>query len=727
MKDSDLSTTAARDAARIVWFKRYPAKQTLIAFLLALLATTAFSIDPAPVSSNAVLAIDPKATGALYVCYEVLLSFAGHTDAVMLLALACLLTLPFRYVFFGRGDAWRPSVVLPSLFFAVCMVFGRSYDLTDSAEIVLGDKARIICAWIGGVGWMLLAVVAFYLAFECLDWLSSRRIPFSEAHFGRVWRVAHAALSVHPFAGPFLVLMIAWAPTLIASLPGLFMGDTGAQIRQWFNYPNGTSDYLRLLNPNVLLNGHHPVVHTAIIGSCVQLGLSLFNSANAGLAIYTCTQFVITAACMAYSISSLRKLGVSLPVRGVILLFFVFMPMFSNYAALLTKDVLFADAFLVLLVQTVKLVACGLPHRYANAERAGDPRPVLFARHDWLLLALGAMGSTFLRNGGLVFPLAACVIAAAFCAWDAHVVHRAAKQTGAAPSGAIPRFRWVGVLAVLALCLASNMYFTKVFMPAHDITPGSKREILSIPFQQTARFVQKHDGLNSGVNPTVKEDGTIVEAPCDGLVTDEERAVIDRVLKYDNLGRRYNPNKSDAVKNCFNECASQEDIKAYFEVWAQMFKKDPECYISALINNYYGYFYPSARDAWVYSTARSAEIMARPDNLKYFDFHPVDSKVVRWCDHLSNLYRVAVQRVPFISLTMSSATYVWIMIAVVVYLLRRHSWRGLAIWVPLLGVLAVCLIGPCNGSTYMRYLYPVIVCMPFAIGATITRGDLLWS
>ena len=45
----------------------------------------------------------------------------------------------------------------------------------------------------------------------------------------------------------------------------------------------------------------------------------------------------------------------------------------------------------------------------------------------------------------------------------------------------------------------------------------------------------------------------------------------------------------------------------------------------------------------------------------------------------------------------------------------------------LLGVLAVCLIGPCNGSTYMRYLYPVIACMPFAIGATITRSDLLWS
>ena len=457
MKDSDLSTTAARDAARIVWFKRYPAKQTLIAFLLALLATTAFSIDPAPVSSNAVLAIDPKASGMLYVCYEVLLSFAGHTDAVMLLALACLLTLPFRYVFFGRGDTWRPSIILPSLFFAICMVFGRSYDLTDSAEIVLGDKARIICAWIGGAGWMLLAVVAFYLAFECLDWLSSRRIPFSEAHFGRVWRVTHAVLSVHPFAGPFLVLMIAWAPTLIASLPGLFMGDTGAQIRQWFNYPNGTSDYLRLLNPNVLLNGHHPVVHTAIIGSCVQLGLSLFNSANAGLAIYTCAQFVITAACMAYSISSLRKLGVSLPVRGAILLFFAFMPMFSNYAALLTKDVLFADAFLVLLVQTVKLVACGLPRRDANAERAGTgacalctPR-LAVARagcHGFHVFAQRRLGVSpgGMRNRGGVLRLGrACGPSRCQAVWGRTLVRHAALPLGrrSRSARALPCFQHV--------------------------------------------------------------------------------------------------------------------------------------------------------------------------------------------------------------------------------------------------------------------------------------------
>ena len=759
----DVSTTAARDAARLIWFKRYPAKQTAAAFLLALIATAAFSIDPSTVSNNSVLAIDPKATGTLYICYEVLLSFAGHTDAVMLLSLACLLTLPFRYVFFGRGDAWRPSVIIPSVFFSVCMVFGRSYDITDSAELVLGDKARTICSWIGGAGWMLLAVVGFYLAFECFDWICERRIPFSESRFGRLWRAAHAVLSRHPFAGPFLLLALVWLPAYISAMPGLFMGDTGAQIRQWFNYPNGTSDYLKLINPNVLLNGHHPVVHTALIGSCVKLGLALFNSADAGVLIYTTFQYVVTAASAAYSISSMRKFGVSLPVRAIGLAFFALVPLFSNYSVLLTKDVLFADALIVMLVQTVKLLAAGLARRGEELARAGERTPVLFALHDWALFVLACLGTTFLRNGGLVFPLAACVIAAGFAAYDAHRGRRAVRAAAvtdptrapassdaeashatasAAPSATatptpstparkrpvarVPRFRWAAILAVLALCMGANTYFTKVFMPAHDITPGSKREMLSIPFQQTARFVQKHDGLNSGVQPVVKDDGTVEEPTSDGLVTPHEREVIDRVLTYGNLGHRYNPDKSDAVKNCFNEDASDADIKAYFEVWAEMFHKDPESYISALINNYYGYFYPSARDAWFYSTAFSAEVMARPDNTKYFDFHPVDSKVVRFCDHVVNLYRVAVQRIPLVSLTMSSATYVWIMVAIVAYLMRRLDWRALAIWVPLLGVLAVCLIGPCNGSTYMRYLYPVILCVPFTIGVTVTRNDIAW-
>lgn len=718
------SKPTARDAARRIWFKRYPAVQTAAAFALALLATAALSMDPSNSSYEAIQKIDPTATGALYMVYEVLLSFPGHEFAVQLLALAVLLTLPIRYVLFGRGDSWRPSVVLPALAFAACMVFGASYDLTDSAELVLGGTSRVIESLIAGAGWAVVAHVGFYLLFECFDWFGAHRLRFTEASFGRLWRIADAVLDRHPFAIPFAVLLLTWAPTFIAAIPGLFMGDTGAQIRQWFNLPNGTSDYLNLINPDVLLNGHHPVAHTALIGGCVQLGLALVGDENAGVLLYTALQYLATAACTAYMVSTLRRLGAGLVARAAVLSFFVSMPLFSNYAVLITKDVLFGDAFVLLVVQTAKLlvpaadagtgaartpVALDIrPSRATGYKISAGPVRLRLLRRDWFLFALAALGCTLLRNGGLVFPLAACAVTGVARLVDARRSSGSRRRAGIRAAG--------GIAAVLALALAGQLVLTRAIMPAFDITPGSRREMLSIPFQQTARYVLKHDGAHAGV-----EGGTD-----DGLVTDEERAVIDRVLGYDTLAERYDPDKSDSVKNEFNEDATADDLAAYFRVWAAQLARDPACYLSAVANNYFGYFYPSQKDVWVYSTVSSADIMARDENRAYFDFHPADNPLTEACDHLVTLYRVAIQRIPLVSLSMSSSVYVWALLLVSVYLLRGRQWRALALCVPLLGVLAVCLIGPCNGSTYMRYLYPVICALPFVMVTALCWPRRLW-
>lgn len=673
---SDVAGGKAHGFDRALWFCRYPGTQTFAAFLLALLATAALSVDQSAASYSAIHDIDPYATGALYICYEVLLSFAGHTDAVLLLAFAVLLVFPLRYVFFGRRDSLRPSVVVPAITYAACMVVGRSYDLYDDASLIVGGISQGIVSTVSFAGWSVLAHAAIYLLYEALDWLSVRQRGFSESRYGVLWRTLHAVLDRHPFVVPLAVLVAAWLPTLLGSLPGLFMGDTGAQIRQWFNLPNGTSDYLRLVNPAVLLNGHHPVAHTALLGSFVQLGLTLFGSENAGLLMYTLMQFSIAAATLAYVLSALRELGVSLAPRAVALGFFVFMPLFSNYAVLATKDTLFGCAFVVLVVQMGKLLAR------------------VFARWDWALLMAASLGCAFLRNGGAVFVLAACVLAAFWAAIDAR------------RGDAHARVRLAGVLAVLACTLVLYGGFTKVLMPALDITPGSRREMLSIPFQQTARFVQKHDSLHAGL--------PMGEGTDDGLVSSAERETIDRVLRYGTLATRYDPDKSDAVKNAFNEDATSEDMRAYFKVWASMFLRDPACYLSAFVNNYYGYFYPSERDVFTYSRASSSEVMARPSNSDYFDFHHDESSLSKACDQAVTLYRVAIQRIPLLSLLLSSSTYVWLLIVLAVYVMRDRRFRELSLLVPLAGIVAMCLIGPCNGSTYMRYLYPMIMALPFA-------------
>ncbi len=749
-----------KDSARELWFKRYPVTQTLAAFALAVFATCAISMDPLNVSGGDVIKVDPAATGAYFTFLKVFLSFTGNYGALASLSLACLLTFPFRYVFFGRRDSRRPSVIIPALILAFCFVVGRSYDVTDGAAAILADAACVIAAFIQFAGWYVLGHVGIYLFYEVLDWLGSHKLEFSETRFGRAWQAADFVLNKHPFLAPFLVLVIAWLPTLLGSAPGLFMGDTGAQVRQWFGLRNGPSTYLKLIDPHEFLNAHHPVLHTAFLGTCVEAGLALFGSANMGLLIYTLIQCTVTALSMAYLLSTLRRFGAGLVARLCILAFFVFMPMFSNYAVLITKDVLFADFLLVMMMQVAKLL---LPRfikgnageaRGAKGEETAEPAgetseleagessgelgaalsegadasaesgagsaaagpattfrslpaiEIPFTRFDWVLLVVSALGTSFFRNGGFVLPAVALVLVSIALAVD----RRRAARPGShvlAPS----RLLVAAPIVVACIALGSYLWFSNVFMPEHGISPGSRREVLSIPFQMTARFVQKHDGAHSGV-----KNGTD-----DGLVTKEEREVIDRVLNYSTLGKRYDPNKSDDVKSGFNEYASKANLDAYFEVWVEMFWKDPECYVSALVNNYYGYFYPSEQDVWTYSPATSRRIMARRSNqVKPFDFAPFGSPVNSFCGQLVNVYRVAIQRIPLLSLTMSSATYVWLMVLSSIYLLRGRQWRALALWVPFWSILAVCLIGPCNGATYMRYIYPVVLIAPFVAAVTLT-------
>ena len=747
------AASAAKDSARALWFKRYPATQTLAAFALALFVTCACSIDPLSVTGGDVMKVDSTASGVYYGILEVFLSFAGHYGALPLFALACLITFPFRYVFFGRRDSRRPSVVVPALILSVCMVVGASYDATSGAEAILGTPARIVESMVQLVGWYVAGHVGIYLAYEVLDWLGTHRVAFSEGRFGHLWRAVDFVLDKHPFAGPFAVLCITWLPTLIGMAPGIFMGDTGAQIRQWFNLPNGPSSYLKLIDANVFLNAHHPVLHTAIIGTCVQIGIDVFGSANQGVLLYTVIQFLVTALCEAYAVSQLRRFGTGLLTRACVLGFLVFMPLFSSYAVLITKDIYFADALLILMIEVAKLMlpriskksgakraldgtgsgksaavavageASGVPSAADSADAEGEavggrfcegavvafePCPQIacaFTWRDWALMVVSSLGVAFFRNGCVVLSLLALLICSCTQLYD----RRRARvdESALAPS----RARVALPAAIALVTLGVYVWFSAVFMPAHAISPASRREALSIPFQMTARFVQKHDGAHSGV-----KNGTD-----DGLVTKKEREAIDRVLNYKTLGKRYNPNKSDAVKSDYNEYASQEDIDAYFAVWAEMFWKDPECYISAFVNNYYGYFYPSENDVLFYGSTTMRRCIARKGNqIAPFDFAVMEGPINKFCSQVVNIYRVAIQSIPLLSLTLCSATYVWGMAISSIYLLRARKWRSLALWLPLWCVLAVCLIGPCNGATYMRYIYPVVLIAPFTVAITLT-------
>lgn len=587
----------------------------------------------------------------------------------------------------GGASAWVVAVL-----FAAAMLFGRSFDEAGSAAYIVGGITPAIRSCWYFIGWLLPARALVELAFEGLDRLRAhgtcpsgdraRSVSPSCGRLRRAVRLVLGAFDRHPFAAPALVLALCWLPVLVGYAPALFMWDTNTQILQWFGLPNHISSSVDLLDSSVLLTQHHPPLHTALVGLCVQAGISLAGSENLGIFIYAVLQWIVDILAISWAFRIAQIVGAPRAPRFVALGFIAFVPAYSNYSVLVTKDVLFASALLLFAIELVYLVFCA----------ASFDGRIAFSRRHAVLLVAGALGTALLRSG-MVVAVAGGALAATLLLWR---MQRRLAREGLRPVSARSLLRIP--LIALALVIAVNLLLARVVYPALAITPSSKREALSIPMQQVARFMRDRP---DAVQP-------------------EDLRAIDWVLDAPSLARLYDPSKSDPVKATYKEQASSDDLSAFWQTWARLFARDPGCFISATAANYYGYFYPAHAMSWSYTSYFSSLVMANTetnliysDIASYFSFHQLDHPFVRALDGLCSGYRLLFQRLPFLTLTMQAALYDWALVLLTAYAVRRRRSHAAVSLVPAWIVLLIALVGPCNATTYFRYAYPVALLVPF--------------
>lgn len=587
----------------------------------------------------------------------------------------------------GGASAWVVAVL-----FAAAMLFGRSFDEAGSAAYIVGGITPAIRSCWYFIGWLLPARALVELAFEGLDRLRAhgacpsgdraRSVSPSCGRLRRAVRLVLGAFDRHPFAAPALVLALCWLPVLVGYAPALFMWDTNTQILQWFGLPNHISSSVDLLDSSVLLTQHHPPLHTALVGLCVQAGISLAGSENLGIFIYAVLQWIVDILAISWAFRIAQIVGAPRAPRFVALGFIALVPAYSNYSVLVTKDVLFASALLLFAIELVYLVFCA----------ASSDGRIAFSRRHAVLLVAGALGAALLRSG-MIVAVAGGALAATLLLWR---MQRRLAREGLRPVSARSLLRIP--LIALALVIAANLLLARVVYPALAITPSSKREALSIPMQQVARFMRDRP---DAVQP-------------------EDLRAIDRVLDAPSLARLYDPSKSDPVKATYKEQASSDDLSAFWQTWARLFARDPGCFISATAANYYGYFYPAHAMSWSYTSYFSSLVMANTetnliysDIASYFSFHQLDHPLVRALDGLCSGYRLLFQRLPFLTLTMQAALYDWALVLLTAYAVRRRRSHAAVFLVPAWVVLLIALVGPCNATTYFRYAYPVALLAPF--------------
>ncbi len=541
----------------------------------------------------------------------------------------------------------KGTVLIPSLIIALFVALGVSLDLTATLNPFFELTSRTATVW--GVFFIALIVAYKVIAwiYETLD-----AGAVSEKLFSLHTRIPHMdtieeVYRKHPYLSVYLLFLIVDLPYMIATYPAMFWGDAPAQIMQGYNLKDETASYLKLLDEGFFLNQHHPVPHTLLIHFFVALGKNIFGSYNFGIFLYAFFQFSFITLVIAYITHYFYEKKLPKFLMVVMLVYYLLSPRIQNHMFLVTKDIIYGGFTMLFVVSLFDLLITG--------------RGSIRARQVVMTLISG-LGVFLFRNEGKVVGGIVLIIALLFARGKRAVV------------GGI-------TVALFVIIFIIN----SVIFPACKVSPGSRREQMCLPSEQTALYLMRHADE----------------------VTEEEKEIIGKVFNYEGMLKAYTPKRADSPKSQFNEYCTNDELMDYYRVWIQMFFKHPQTYLEATLYQTYGYFYPSAGFLYRVPYQDSAWLMEHTNNkcaeIETNFHHPEALKGFRW------LYEKGfelIARIPPVLLLSISATYLWSLIVAAFYFIRNKKWYALLVSVQLFMQYAVCFAGPLDGTCF-RYIYPM--------------------
>lgn len=549
----------------------------------------------------------------------------------------------------------KKTIIFPAILISLFIVLGITFDTVGSTKVL--HTLSPACFGLWGLG----AIIAFITAYL----VNKTYNMFDSAQSWKWLNKLNSSINAqkiicfyeqHPYLFVYLLFFIAYLPYIIASYPAIFWGDTAAQIEQGYNLPGATPNFLKLLNENVFLNQHYPVVHTLLLHVCLVTGNALFGSFNIGVFIYAIIQFIFMATIVAYIVNYFYSNNVPITVLLAFIAYYIFHPRINNHMFMVTKEIIYGGFTMLFVTSTFGLMKA-------------EPKDNIIKQT--IILFIGGIGVCLFRNEGIIVVGATLVIA---------IVASIDRRKSFA--------------AVLLGIMLVTQLLTRVVYPAFDITPGSRREMLSVPFQQTALYLNRHADE----------------------VTDEERKAISGVANYDTLSKCYEWNTADPAKSLFDDYCSNEQLKEYLKVWFLMFFKHPDTYFDATLHQIYGYYYPPAGFLYRVPYNDSEKLMTDANircKVVGTDFHHP-----KFLQKYRTLYEKGFELLaripPFILLTLS-ATYLWCLIILVFYYIRTRRKHSLIASIPLILQFLAMFAGPLGGNSF-RYIYSIVVSIfPLAI------------
>ncbi len=538
----------------------------------------------------------------------------------------------------NKKDDLSKSQKLLTLFFALWMLLGEAYVEAGTFKLICENPVILLASIVKVMGYYFIFELGFNYLNRLLKNSKQRELKITNKRL--LWYIDK--LEKNPFRTSLITILIFWSIYFLAFYPIVLSPDPSYQIIQYFNIPNKYNNWVIPLNNQIFMTAHHPVLQTFLIGWCIEIGRFIAND-NLGLFIYTLLQTGVYSSALAMTVKYAHSHGISKKWQLILIANYSLVPMYPFYALSAVKDTLYTAFMLFFVLFIFDIIK--------NHEQK-----MSLNKHVWLFIVMLFL-CLFRHNGIYVILLTIPFVII------------------------VSRKNWVSLTSMTVGLLVILTAFNNYLVPSLGISGTSVREMLSIPFQQTARVVKEYPNTYS----------------------EADKDIIDYVLRYDNLALRYEAEKSDPIKNDYNKYTTSKYLKEYFYIWFKGFLRHPDTYVDATLNNIYGYFYPNAHKWYLYSEYVDT---AQKEGAITYHFIPWTKPIRMFLKGWGNLFPY----LPFIGLIASIGANTWALLILASYLLNKKNCKYLVTLIPLLTTLLICLISPVN--TYFRYTMPYIYALP---------------
>lgn len=390
-------------------------------------------------------------------------------------------------------------------------------------------------------------------------------------------------------------------------------------------------------------SNHHPWVHTLVFGLFYHIGYALTKNMVIAVSVYTFFQMCLLAGSVAYFISTLRSHKIRPFVLLMIMAFYALIPYHAVFSVTVWKDIPFAAAVL--------LFSCAIFRLSVQNN--------VCAKNLSIFMISGVMICLFRSNGWYAFLLALPFLLFGF------------------------RHKAKAVYPPLFAALLLSIIVKYPVMNAFHVQQPDFIESVSIPMQQITAVICN-----------------------DRYLSEEELTLIEQVVDLTYIRDLYNPIFADNIKELVR--AGNQDYlvahkKEFLKLWIDLGLRYPGDYLTAYIDQTYGYWYPDS----FYLVAEAEGVSATDLGVSHTPLigGPLVIKAKEIAVKLGSM-------VPIYGTLWSMGVACWVLLFSISVTVIRRDYHRLICYLPGLSLLLSVLVAT-PVATEFRYVYFLVLCLPF--------------